>query len=529
MSYQQCLRDQEGWHDLPERAARLREQAFVAQKNLDEINELRTKLAKPAQRNEAITKLKANFMSNPGREDLLRLCMEQARIWLEPGEHFDPDSAQKISCLGLDWGQGSGLHELRQIQKIAQIVCETRKLCDGDLCSDVITTPFSILERVAPGSDRQIGQRALLHLLGQTLSRCITSRIWGMVEQIWYTLEQLSTAPELTSQTFVNSFGNGLEKAISDHDQESVRWLWNFARTQENLPDSFWEKPRKQIQYHIDKKIQEAKGCNLKESDKFDAACNLLDEARNLLPTLELASRKEWEQQVDRQLSKIQDDIRSFRSLWQEFDEEVRQGSMTGAIAIISKHTDTLDTRLNNARNANDCTESLVICCEIDEEITNLLKLLEPKQNSPRPLGADPEMSNARRRLRNLQDTVRRAIKMQEELIVSYERAIKEESRGRKIVLFFNLKEKCQNLTATWNNPGVKQLLTESGAYLMSVAEPAYQGLIDFYTLHSTKQTLSTKRFLDDANLLLQFITTNSEDADRLRKIITDAPRDFRP
>lgn len=353
MSYQQCLRDQEGWHDLPERAARLREQAVVAQKNLDEIKELRTKLANLAQRDKAFTELEVNFfMSNPCREDLLRLCIEQARIWLEPGGHFDPHSAQKISRLGLDWGQGSSLHELRQIQKIAQIVCETRELCNRDTCSDVTTTPFSILERVAPGGDRQIGQRALLHLLIQPLCQYIASRAWGMVEQIWCTLERLSTAPELTSQTFVNSFGNGLETAIIDHDQESVRWLWNFARTQENLnlPDSFWEGPRGRIQGYINTKIREAECRNLKESDEFDAACNLLDEARNLLPTLELASREKWEQQVDRQLSKFQDDIRSFKLLWQEFNEKIEQKSIGEAIAIIRKHTDTLDTRLNDAK-----------------------------------------------------------------------------------------------------------------------------------------------------------------------------------
>lgn len=216
-SYQQALREEEGWTDLAERARRLREAAKHARARQEDINMLRANLNDPNRRTEAFVQLQHELEKNPTSDSLMELCLAQARAWLQPDGPLALDLAIKIADIGLGWSQHPRVNELRDIKT------EVR-----------------------------------LRLL---LEKHIANQAWPEVESLWPQLEKLSANAD---HVFTKFFEPVLNAAIMNKHSDTVQWLCQYAAQRfadEQHP--FWTEPRRQIQQHIDAALRTLRRCSL--------------------------------------------------------------------------------------------------------------------------------------------------------------------------------------------------------------------------------------------------------------------------
>ncbi len=123
-SYQQVLRDEEGWNDLLIRAAMLRQKAVAqaaVRKELEGIHEV---LSVEEQWIQGVQQLGEVIRTNPDNDSALLFCLKQARAWLTP-ESLNPERAEHLLKMGLGLGTGPRLIDLRtclqQSQEIGKL------------------------------------------------------------------------------------------------------------------------------------------------------------------------------------------------------------------------------------------------------------------------------------------------------------------------------------------------------------------------------------------------------------------------
>jgi hypothetical protein len=115
-SYQQALRDAEGWHDLTDRARALREQAAICRQTHARIQSVEAAFAASYESGKAalIRELKAA----PDDPQLLRICIAQGSTLIRQQQFAE---ALQVIRIGLDYGQGQLTATLRNLQIVAQI------------------------------------------------------------------------------------------------------------------------------------------------------------------------------------------------------------------------------------------------------------------------------------------------------------------------------------------------------------------------------------------------------------------------
>ncbi len=115
-SYQQVLRDEEGWNDLKERAAQLRARARMQKAATVRSDDIRA-LFLAGSTGTAIAQLADALSMHPNDQELLRICLEQSSQLLRERQS---DQALKLIRIGTGFGQGSLLTELRLLDTIAK-------------------------------------------------------------------------------------------------------------------------------------------------------------------------------------------------------------------------------------------------------------------------------------------------------------------------------------------------------------------------------------------------------------------------
>ena len=115
--YQSALRDEEGWHDLKERAERLRNRA----KELREIDATLKDIDNLFANNlkEACERLRIALTRTPDDAPLLKICANQGKRLLESQQFTH---ALEVAEIGLCYGRGDLLTELRSLSYVARLL-----------------------------------------------------------------------------------------------------------------------------------------------------------------------------------------------------------------------------------------------------------------------------------------------------------------------------------------------------------------------------------------------------------------------
>lgn len=124
-SYQQALRDEEGWHDLSDRAAKLRERAEQLRHEIKRVQHVEYAFQKSTR--DGVQALQFALENDPTNSELLRVCVEQSGARLQQNDVVD---AQTIAMCGLSYGCGDALRTLRALYVTAKTV--------DDIKNDVI-------------------------------------------------------------------------------------------------------------------------------------------------------------------------------------------------------------------------------------------------------------------------------------------------------------------------------------------------------------------------------------------------------
>jgi uncharacterized coiled-coil DUF342 family protein len=115
--YQRAIRDEEGWYDLAQRAARLRQLA-AQQSGTTERARAITEAFRRDNLAQAVSQLIMALRETPDDPRLLTLCVDQARALLLVDRAAD---ALSVAWGGIWYGQGSQLKTLRYLSSIAEI------------------------------------------------------------------------------------------------------------------------------------------------------------------------------------------------------------------------------------------------------------------------------------------------------------------------------------------------------------------------------------------------------------------------
>lgn len=116
-SYQQALRDEEGWHDLSDRAAKLRERAEQLRHAIVRVQHVESAFQKSTR--DGVQALQSALEHDPTNSGLLRVCVEQSRSLLLKNHEKE---AQGVAKCGLSCGCGDALITLRVLYIVAKIV-----------------------------------------------------------------------------------------------------------------------------------------------------------------------------------------------------------------------------------------------------------------------------------------------------------------------------------------------------------------------------------------------------------------------